>query len=114
MFRVAGKTVQPKPGSADLPPGTLTVTYPLGAKGEKTLEFAADGIVVTVRHPGAFTEFVPLLQAGAEPAAGFILTCDPPAKASAAPTTIQIGPRKVVFWRLKAAEALVYRLRLAR
>jgi len=114
VFRVAGKTVEPKPGSADLPPGTLTITYALGASGEKTLEFADDGIVVSVRHAGEFTEFVPLLQAGVEGTAGFSLSYEPPATASKVPTANEIGPRKVVVWRLKAKDALVYRLRFVR
>jgi hypothetical protein len=114
VFRVAGKVVEPKPGSVELPPGPLTIAYALGASGEKTLEFADDGILVSVRHSGEFTEFVPLLQAGAEGTAGFTKSSEPPATATSVPTTMEIGPRKVVVWRLKAKDALVYGLRFTR
>jgi hypothetical protein len=114
VFRVADQPVQPKPGSVDLPPGILTVTYPLGSKGEKSLEFAEDGIVVTISHPGEFTEFVPMLQAGDERPAGFTVSFDPSATASVVPSTIEIGPRKVVVLRLKAKDALTYQLRFLR
>jgi hypothetical protein len=59
VFRVAGRLVQPKPGSMDLPAGALAITYPLGNRGEKSLEFADHAIVVTVQHVGEFTEFIP-------------------------------------------------------
>src|SRR5207302_9063949 len=36
-------------------------TYPLGKTGTKTVRFADDGVEVTIEHPGAFTEQVPLL-----------------------------------------------------
>jgi hypothetical protein len=113
-FRVAGNSVQPKPGSADLPSGTLTVAYPLGGKGEKSIEFAQDSIVVSIRHPGEFTEFVPLLQAGDELAAGFTVSFDPPAAASTVTTSTEIGTRKLLVLRLQAKDALIYRLKFAR
>ena len=85
VFTVAGKPGQPKPGSADLPAGNLTVTYPLGDEGEKSLEFGADSIVVKVRHSGQFTEFIPLLQSGDETPAGITVSFDPPATETRVP-----------------------------
>jgi hypothetical protein len=65
----------PKPGSLDLPKGILKVTYALGDKEEKSIEFRNNAIVVTVHHAGEFTEIVPLLQAGDDPPVGS--PCDP-------------------------------------
>jgi hypothetical protein len=114
VFRVAGKSVEPKPGSVDLPPGSFTITYPLGSQGEKSLEFTGHAIVVKIRHGGEFTEFVPLLERGDQPAAGFTVTVAPPATASRVATTTEIGRRKLVVMHLKAKDALSYRLEFTR
>jgi hypothetical protein len=112
IFRASGKSVEPKPGSADLRPGVFTITYPLGAVGEKVLEFRDDAIVVTVRHPGEFTETIPLLQRGeAAPAVG--VEFDSPATSSTATIAIDIDRHKLVVMRLQAKDALTYRLRFA-
>lgn len=113
-FSVGGKPVQPKPGSMDLPPGSLTVTYPLGDKGEKSLEFTGNGIVVKVRHSGEFTEFIPLLQSGDETTAGFTVSFDPPATESRVAANAEVGKHKLVVVRLKAKDTLTYRLQFAR
>jgi hypothetical protein len=110
VFRVAGRPVEPKPGSVDLPPGSFTITYPLGTKGEKSLEFSGNAIVVKVRHAGEFTECVPLLERSDQPASGFTVTVDPPATATRVATTTEIGRRKLVVMHLKAKDALTYRL----
>jgi hypothetical protein len=108
VFRVAGEPVQPKPGSVDLPPGNFTITYPLAGKGEKSLEFTRDAIIVKVRHPGAFAESVPLLVRGAEgTTTGFTVTFDPPATSSRTETNTEIGRRKLAVVTLKAK--LTYR-----
>lgn len=78
MFRISGERVQPKPGSADLPDGSFRVTYALGEKGEKSLEFARDAIVVKVHHPGEFTAIIPLLQRGEDAAPGFTVSFGQP------------------------------------
>ena len=110
-YRVGSNTVQPKPGAVDLPRGVLTVTYPLGAKGEKSLEFGEEGITVKVKHAGSFTEIVPLLQAGDDLPAGFALKVDAPAEASTADTETRVGTRKLSVVRIKASGELSYRLR---
>jgi hypothetical protein len=97
----------------DLPPGSLTVTYPLGEKGEKALEFTANGIVVKVRHSGEFTEFIPLLQSGDETTAGFTVSFDPPATENRVAANAEVGKRKLVVVRLKAKDTLTYRLQFA-
>jgi hypothetical protein len=94
----------------DLPPGSFTITYPLGTKGEKSLEFSGNAIVVKVRHAGEFTECVPLLERSDQPASGFTVTVDPPATATRVATTTEIGRRKLVVMHLKAKDALTYRL----
>src|ERR1039458_6938295 len=114
VFTVADKPVQPKPGSADLPQGDFTITYALGGKGEKSLAFTNDAIVVKVRHPGEFTECIPLLQRGAEAAPGFSVTFDAPAGSSKVATTTEIGRRTLIVMRLKAKDTLTYRLQFAR
>ncbi len=113
VFRIAGKPVEPKPGSADLPQGDLTITYPLGAGGEKSLEFTANAIVVKVRHAGQFTEFIPLLQRGEEPVPGCSVSFDPPATATRV-AGAESGGRKLVVMQLKAKDTLTYRLQFAR
>jgi len=112
VFRVAGKSIEPKPGSMDLPPGALTITYPLGGRGEKSMEFTADAIVVRVRHEGAFTEFIPLLDRGED--SGFALKFDPPATATKAESAAGRGGRRLTVTRLAAKDALTYRLEIAR
>lgn len=114
VFTVAGKPVQPKPGSVDLPQGDFTITYALGGKGEKSLEFTNDAIVVKVRHPGEFTECIPLLQRGEEAAPGFSVTFDAPASSSKVATTTEVGRRKLIVMRLKAKDTLTYRVQFAR
>jgi hypothetical protein len=110
VYRVGGETVEARPGSVDLPSAELTVTYALGSQGEKSLEFATDAIVVRVRHPGEFTEFVPMLQAADDKPAGFALSADSPATISTQDSGIQVASRRVVVWRLAAKDSLAYRL----
>jgi hypothetical protein len=114
VFRVSGEPVQPQPGSIDLPPGNFTITYPLAGKGEKSLEFTRDAIIVNVRHSGAFTEFVPLLVRGAEgTTTGFTVTFNLPATSSRTETNMEIGRRRLAVLALKAKESLTYRLEFA-
>jgi hypothetical protein len=114
VFRVSGELVQPRPGSVDLPQGNLIITYPLASKGEKSLEFTRDAIIVKVRHPGAFTEFVPLLVRGFDgTTTGFTVTFDPPATSSRTETTMEIGRRRLAVLTLKAKDWLTYRLEFA-
>jgi hypothetical protein len=60
-IRLEGNRVEPKPGRADLAPGTITAHYALGTAGEKTVTFADDRISVDIAHRGAFAELIPLV-----------------------------------------------------
>ena len=55
------RPVSPSLLPSDLPPGELSVLYPLGPTGEKTVSFGETGVVVAVRQAGAFSEQIPLL-----------------------------------------------------
>jgi hypothetical protein len=109
-YTVAGAAVTPKPGSFDLPAGPLTVKYPLADKGEKSIEFREDEIVVTVRHPGKFSEVVPCLQGGDDPPVGFTIQ---PVGVRAATDTL-IGGRKLSVVRIEGKDALTYHLMFAK
>jgi hypothetical protein len=112
-YRVSGAAVQPKPGSFDLPQGVLAISYSLGTRGEKSLEFRDDGIVVTVRHPGEFTEVVPLLQAGDDPPVGFTVKPDGAAPMSRSAADALVGGRKLSVVRIEGKDSLTYRLAFA-
>ena len=60
-FTVNGKVWEPTEGIVDLSAQSLNVQYPLGEKGEKTIQFEDDKIVVKIQHAGDFTETIPLL-----------------------------------------------------
>ncbi len=63
-FLVGDEAWQPQTGNADLADGDVRIDYPLGSStGEKSVHFKDWGIEVQVRHPGEFTEFIPLLVA---------------------------------------------------
>jgi hypothetical protein len=61
-YQVAGTAWTPKPGAADLAEGEVSISYPLGNRGQKTLLFNDKGLHVQVEHEGEFTEFIPLLK----------------------------------------------------
>lgn len=61
VFALNGKKLSPKPGNHDLPGDELTIRYPLGSGGQKTVQFQEDRIAVNIQHPQAFTEHLPLL-----------------------------------------------------
>jgi hypothetical protein len=90
-YGVADKSVDPRPGSFDLPADRLVVSYQPGDKGDKTLEFEDDGIAIRVRHSGAFTEWVPLVQASDHKQAGFTLEPQTPAELSTQHADIPSG-----------------------
>jgi hypothetical protein len=48
-------------GKNNLPEGELSITYKLGNKGKKTIQFKKDKIIVNIDHSGSFTEIIPLL-----------------------------------------------------
>jgi hypothetical protein len=91
-FAIDGKPLSPAPGARDLPEGELTIRYSLGDKGEKFVRFADEAIEVTVRHPGPFSEILPLL---AEPGKQVIVDR----------AEVRIGPLKVTFGAGVAADS---------
>src|SRR5262249_23560086 len=109
-YRIGGVTVQPKPGSFDLPPGVLSISYALAGKGQKSVEFHDDAIVKTVRHPGEFTEIVPGLALGEGASAAFTVKTDSGAPVPRMPTDIVVGGRKLSVIRLAGKNSLSYRL----
>jgi hypothetical protein len=114
VFTAAGEAVQPKPGSSDLPAGAFSIAYRLGDRGDKSLQFGDDAIVVTVRHPGAFTESIPLLQRGDQPPAGFAVRFDPAVPSDQAPTETPVGRYRLLVLHLKAKDSLAYRLQFGK
>jgi hypothetical protein len=60
-FKINGRTFNPDEGNHDMTDGNLTVSYKLGEKGIKIIQFKEDKIVVKVSHKGGFTELLPLL-----------------------------------------------------
>jgi hypothetical protein len=64
-----------------------------------------------VKHSGAFTEFVPLVEASDDQPAGFRAELDTPARTGRNATSIKIGGRGVTVWRIDAQDTLQYSLR---
>lgn len=125
-FTVAGKPLHPVVGPTDLPHGELTVTYPLGKDGWKTVTFAENHIAVSVEHKGAFTEYLPLLtglgdelelhRGKVELHRGdttLTITFDPAAKATTKETEYRVASKRVVALSIDASVALTYRLSFA-
>lgn len=61
QFQINAETITPQPGTQDLPSGDLTITYPLGEKGNKTIRFTDGVIDITLNHTDPFTEILPLI-----------------------------------------------------
>jgi hypothetical protein len=87
---------------SDLDAPTLTITYPLGSAGKKTIVFLPDAIRVTIHHPGDFTEQIPAL--------GAAIRIEPPPAASETQTQIAGKPLRIL--RLAAKDRLDYVIRL--
>ena len=60
---VNGSLITPAAGVHNLPPGEVTIQYPLSGYGQKTVRFTETSIEVTVSHAGDFTELLPLAHA---------------------------------------------------
>jgi hypothetical protein len=117
-----GRTIEPEPGAHDLGQGSLTVNYPLGGKGRKTIRFDDDRIRVEVGHPGAFSETVPLLKREGDSlriennrvileragTTALVLEIDAPAKVELSDEKSAVGPYQVVTARIQSADALSY------
>ncbi len=124
-FEAGGRPVEPRAGSHDLPVGDLVLRYALGAGGEKTIRFLDDRIVVAVRHPGRFTEIIPLLAAQPEeihpgsdsaglPGGAMRVEFGTNATPKLVPATTAVGLKRVAVLRLAAAGELTYTVRFSR
>jgi hypothetical protein len=60
-FNVASHTVPPRVGAHDLPAGDLSIEYPLGSAGTKSVVFDETGVRVAITHRGPFVEQLPFL-----------------------------------------------------
>jgi hypothetical protein len=122
MFTINNKTIAPAPGSHDLPTGTLTVNYPLGTTGKKSITFREKAIELTVQHPGPFTEYIPLLLAQtdsidiASPGKAILkkqdgtitIQFDKAAKASLKRTNMKVGKQQVTTLIIESNDQLTY------
>lgn len=122
-FQLNQQTVQPTPGSRELPSGTLAVRYALGGGGEKSLRFEDQAIAVTVHHSGRFVETLPLLEeaeggitiqgAVAEWRIGqtpLRVRFSPRVRVELTRDTTPIGRKRLAVLRLEAENQLEYRL----
>jgi hypothetical protein len=67
-YIIGKERIQPRAGAANLGTKRLEICYPLATAGEKTVCFNENDISVSVRHRGAFVEWIPLLLRGSETA----------------------------------------------
>ena len=121
-YRIEGRATAVEAGVRDLPAGTLSISYPLGRRGEKTITFHDAEIVVSVLHAGRFTEHVPLLvealndvhvrgrEIRLADADGISIVFDD-AAATVVETGVRVGPKRSVTVLLRAEDALTYRIR---
>jgi hypothetical protein len=122
-FALDGAPMAAQPGKRDLPRGALQIRYPLADRGEKTLRFEEQEIVVSVQHAGTFREQIPLLVSGddslrVEPTSVSLtrggknvsVSFDESAVAEAVATGLSVGPRRVVTLVLRCRDRLTYRL----
>ena len=123
VIEIAGKQVKPESGGKDLGDGEVTVSYPLGKSGAKTLRFEDGRIQIMAEHSGEFLETIPLLlraddQIRTEPTRVILERNGKPALSLGfAPSTTaevakpgggSIGPYRVAVVRLKAKDKLSY------
>jgi hypothetical protein len=116
-----GEAVTLDAGAENVGPGTVTISYPLGSRGEKSVTFLPDEIVVTIRHDGPFEEVIPLLVAPndrmevgntvARIGQALSLDFDENASASIRSTRRRIGRKQLEVLYLQANGDLEYRLR---
>lgn len=120
-FSINNKTITPTPGSHDLSPGVLTVSYSLGATGNKSIVFRDHTIDVSIQHPGRFTEYIPLLLNSTDEtdsipgrftvkkAGGMIyISYDVDARANLKETTLKAGHQKVMVLTIEGRNKLNY------
>ena len=124
-IEVNGEAVRPGPGARDLGNGDVTVRYPLGEQGRKTLRFDNDRIRIQTEHPGAFSEFVPLttregdnlridgnrLLLDRDGRTVLTIAFDPSAGAELLPAERgRVGPYRITTARIKSSDSLAYTL----
>ena len=121
-YRIEGRSASVEAGARNLPPGTISLTYPLGNRGEKTITFHEDEIVVSVLHAGRFTEHVPLLVENIDDivvreqeirlrdAEGISIVFDN-AAATVVESGVRVGPKRSATVMLRASGSLTYRIR---
>jgi hypothetical protein len=123
---VNGRIVARPRGPRDLGKELVTVSYPLGSRGHKTIRFDDHGIVVQTKHSGNFFESVPLLtregdqvrveenrillDRGGKPA--LAIEFDPGADAEVLRAPGSVGPYRVSTARIKGTGTLSYRVRI--
>jgi hypothetical protein len=126
-IEVAGKEIKPQPGSTDLGDGDVTVSYPLGESGSKTIRFDNDRIIVKVEHQGDFFEFIPLatregdslrieenrilLQRQGKMA--LTVEIDQPGKPELLKDSVKAGPYRIVTARIESKGKLSYNVKIA-
>lgn len=121
VFKVDGKKATPAAGLKPLPAGAFSVQYKAGDEGEKTVSFDDDSIRVTVTHPDAIVEEIPLLLNPDEtPAIAdrslrivrgdtvFAIESESDASFQLEPTDQKVGGMKLTMLRLKAMGELKY------
>jgi hypothetical protein len=122
LFRLNNKDFVPVPGNQDLKAGILIISYALGTGGKKSITFKENNIIADIIHPGAFTEYIPLLlnstdsvqlispgKAILQKAGGSItIRYDAAAKASLKETTLRAGKQRVVVLNLESIDKLSY------
>jgi len=121
-FSINNKAITPIPGNHDLTTGVLTVSYPLGSTGKKSIVFRDKTIEVAIQHPGHFTEYIPLLlnstdEAGIispgkvalKKAGGIInISYDANATANLKETPLRSGLQKVMVLTIEGSDKLSY------
>jgi hypothetical protein len=121
-FSINNKAITPIPGNHDLTTGVLTVSYPLGSTGKKSIVFRDKTIEVAIQHPGHFTEYIPLLlnstdEAGIispgkvalKKAGGIInISYDANTTANLKETPLKSGLQKVMVLTIEGSDKLSY------
>jgi hypothetical protein len=123
---VNGKVVARSRSPRDFGKEVVTITYPLGIKGHKTIRFDDARIVVQTKHSGNFFESIPLmiregdrvrvernsilLDRGGKPA--LAVAFDPGAGAELLHPRGNIGPYRISTARIKGTDTLSYTVRI--
>lgn len=126
-YRVGARAVRTPPGTRDLPRGDVTVAYPLGDRGRKSVTFRDAGVHVAVTHAGAFTEQLPLLALDDDVldarsgvvtlrrgAARVVVRWAPASAATLTRTDERVGDARVAALAIPAAGTLTYDIQIQR